>query len=434
MLRAENRLFGLAAAFVVLAAVAVMLAAPARAGVWAVPVDGTILVFVVVWLACAAVAAVVVQRALPRHDPYLSPIVFLLSGWGIALIWRLTPEFALRQTIWLAIGTAAMLLIVLLPGDLRWLRRYRYTWLFAGLALTALTLVLGVNPSGAGDRLWLGCCGLYLQPAEILKLLLVVFLASYLTDRRELLFQTRPPRLEPMPRRESLVYFLPMLVMWGFSTLILVSQHDLGMSTLFFGVFIVMLYLASGRWEYVLAGLVLLGLGAVIGYRLFDVVRLRVEAWWNPWADSSGRSFQIVQSLIALAAGGVFGAGPGQGAPTLIPVAHSDFIFAALAEEWGLAGVLAMTALLGAVVLRALRIAAGAPGAFGQLLAAGLGALLALQTLLITGGVIKLLPLTGLTVPFVSYGGSSLVSAFCLVGVLLRLSAMSDPPARPGAP
>jgi cell division protein FtsW (lipid II flippase) len=169
----------------------------------------------------------------------------------------------------------------------------------------------------------------------------------------------------------------------------------------------------------------------VLGYQLFDVVRLRVQAWWNPWADPSGRSYQIVQSLIAMSAGGLFGAGPGLGAPTLIPVAHSDFIFAALAEEWGLLGVLAMTALLAAVVLRALRIAAGAPGAFGQLLAGGLGILLGLQTLLIMGGVVKLLPLTGLTVPFVSYGGSSLVSAFCLIGVLLRLSAMRDQPARP---
>jgi len=433
MQREENQLFSLSAAFVLLAAVAVMLAAPARAGVWAVPMDFSILGFVAVWLACAAAGAMVVQRALPRHDLYLLPIVYLLSGWGIALIWRLAPQFAVRQTIWLAIGTAAMLGIVLLPGDLRWLRRYRYTWLFTGLALTALTLILGVNPSGSGDRLWLGCRGLYVQPAEILKLLLVVFLASYLTDRREMLFQTRPPRVDPMPRGESLIYFLPMLVMWGFSTLILVSQRDLGMSTLFFGVFIVMLYLASGRWEYVLAGLLLLVLAAVIGYHLFDVVRIRVQGWWNPWADPTGRSFQIVQSLIAQAAGGVFGAGPGQGAPTLIPVAHSDFIFAALAEEWGLLGVLAMTALLGAVVLRAMRIAAGAPSAFGQLLAGGLGALLALQTLLITGGVIKLLPLTGLTLPFVSYGGSSLVSAFCLVGVLLRLSAMSDQPARPEA-
>jgi cell division protein FtsW (lipid II flippase) len=434
MLREENQLFGLAAAFVLLGAVALMLAAPARAGAWSAGLDSSPLLFVAAWLVCAAAATFVVQRRLPSHDLYLLPLVFLLSGWGIVLIWRLAPQFALRQTIWLAIGTAAMLGIVLLPGDLRWLRRYRYTWLFAGLALTALTLILGVNPSGEGARLWLGCCGLYLQPAEILKLLLVVFLASYLTDRRELLFHTRPGAAGPLPRGESLVYFLPMLVMWGFSTLILVSQRDLGMSTLFFGVFILMLYLASGRWEYVAAGAVLLLLGALVGYALFDVVRLRVQGWWNPWADPTGRSYQIVQSLIAVAAGGLFGAGPGQGAPTLIPVAHSDFIFAALGEEWGLLGVLGMTALLGAMVLRALRIAAGAPGAFGQLLAGGLGALLGLQTLLITGGVLKLLPLTGLTVPFVSYGGSSLVSAFCVVGVLLRLSALGDQPARAGDP
>jgi cell division protein FtsW (lipid II flippase) len=426
MLREENQLFGLAAAFVLAAAVSLMLAAPARAGTWAVGADLSLLGFAGVWLACAAIGVFVVQRALPDHDPYLLPIVYLLSGWGIALIWRLTSDFAMRQTIWLVVGTAVMLVIVLMPGDLRWLRRFRYTWLVAGLALTALTLILGVNPSGAGEHLWLGCCGLYLQPAELLKLLLVVFLASYLTDRGDLLFQTRPGISIPLPRRQTLVYFLPMLVMWGFSTLILVSQRDLGMSTLFFGVFIVMLYLASGRWEYVAAGVVLVAVGALLGYFLFDVVRLRVQAWWNPWADPSGRSFQIVQSLIAVAAGGVFGAGPGQGAPTLIPVAQSDFIFAALAEEWGLLGVVAMTLLEGAVVLRALRIAAGAPSAFGQLLAGGLGALLGLQALLIMGGVVKLLPLTGVTVPFVSYGGSSLVASFCAVGVLLRLSVMNN--------
>ncbi len=426
MARAENRLFGLAGAFVLAAALAVMLAAPARAGVWSVASDPRLLGFAAAWVVCAGLAAYVVQRALPHHDPYLLPIVYLLSGWGIVLIWRLTPTFAVRQTIWLGVATAFMLVIVLLPGDLRWLRRYRYTWLVAGLALTALTLILGVNPSGTGERLWLGCCGLYLQPAEILKLLLVVFLASYLTDRREVLFQTQPGLVDPLPRRQAWVYFLPMLVMWGFSMLILVSQRDLGMSTLFFGVFILMLYLASGRWEYVAAGVSLLIVGAVLGYFLFDVVRLRVQAWWNPWADPSGRSYQIVQSLIAVAAGGLFGAGPGQGAPTLIPVAQSDFIFAALAEEWGLLGVAALTALLAAVVLRAVRIAAAAPGAFGQLLAGGLGAVLGLQALLIMGGVVKLVPLTGVTVPFVSYGGSSLVASFCAIGLLLRLSAI-DP-------
>jgi cell division protein FtsW (lipid II flippase) len=205
----------------------------------------------------------------------------------------------------------------------------------------------------------------------------------------------------------------------------LFSQRDLGMSTLFFGVFVAMLYLASGRWEYVAAGLLLLGAAAVLGFYLFDVVRLRVEAWWNPWADFSGRSYQIVQSLIALAAGGLFGQGLGLGAPGIVPVAHSDFIFAALAEEWGLLGLLAAVGLLAIVVFRALRIAADARQPFGQLLAGGLGALLGLQALLIMGGVVKLTPLTGLTLPFMSYGGSSLVSAFCLIGMLLRLSSMN---------
>jgi cell division protein FtsW len=213
-----------------------------------------------------------------------------------------------------------------------------------------------------------------------------------------------------------------MLVMWSFSTLLLVTQRDLGMSTLFFAVFVIMLYLASGRWEYVAAGALLLALGALIGFFLFDVVRLRVEAWWNPWLDPTGRSFQIVQSLIALAAGGLFGSGPGLGAPGLIPVVHSDFIFASLAEEWGLVGALAAVGLMAVLVLRGLRIAADAAGTFGQLLASGLATVLGVQAFLILGGVIKLTPLTGLTLPFMSYGGSSLVANFILVGLLLRLS------------
>jgi cell division protein FtsW (lipid II flippase) len=283
--------------------------------------------------------------------------------------------------------------------------------------------------------LWLGCCGIFLQPAEFLKLLLVVFLASYLADRREVMFETIPGRVAPAPPPpRRLVYFLPMLAMWGFSALILIMQRDLGMSTLFFTVFVTMLYLASGRVEYVAAGAVLLAGAAVMGYYLFDVVRLRVEAWWNPWLDPSGRSYQIVQSLIGFAAGGVFGRGPGVGMPGLIPVAHSDFIFAALAEEWGLAGVFSALAVLGTVVLRSLRIAAAAPGQFAQLLAGGLAAVIALQALLITGGVTRLVPLTGVTLPFVSYGGSSLLANFVAIGLLLRLSVgPGGPQPRPGS-
>jgi cell division protein FtsW (lipid II flippase) len=430
--RREVQLLGLAAAFMLAAVTALALVPAARSGEWASLSSAAPFGLLAAWVACAGAAIGLARRRLPGHDPYLLPAVYLLAGWGLVLIWRLTPPFGWRQAAWLGVGTAAMLGLVWLPGDLRWLRRYRYTWLAAGLALTGLTLLFGVNPSGAGDELWLGCCGLYLQPAEILKLLLVVFLASYLSDRREQLFETRPGGWGVPPTSpQSLQYFLPMLVMWGFSVLVLVSQRDLGMSTLFFGVFIVMLYLASGQAFYVAAGVVLLALAAVMGYFLFDVVRLRVEAWWNPWADPSGRSFQIVQSLIAVAAGGVIGRGPGLGAPTLIPVAHSDFIFAALAEEWGLVGVLAAVALLAVVVFRGLHVAAQAPSRFGQLLAGGLAALLGLQALLIMGGVIKLTPLTGVTLPFLSYGGSSLVSAFCLVGLLLRLSSGPGHDARP---
>ncbi len=430
--RRETALALLAAAFVLSALTAVSLGPYARANSWAAAPGSGIWqagVLALVWLACLIGAALGLRRLVPQHDPYLLPAAYLLAGWGLAIIWRLAPDFALRQAVWLVVGTALLVGVAALPGDLRWLRRYRYLWLLGGLALTLFTLLFGVNPSGYGERLWLGLAGLiYLQPAEILKVLLVVFLAAYLADRREVLFQLEPASA----RRLSLAwrafpYFFPLLLMWGFSMVILVSQRDLGMGTLFFAVFLVMLYLASGQMRYVVLGVVLLLLGAAIGYYLFDVVRLRVEAWWNPWQDSSGRSFQIVQSLIALAAGGLAGQGPGLGAPTLIPVAHSDFIFAALGEEWGLAGMAGVTGLMLVIIFRGLRHAMVAQGMFRQLLAGGLAALLGLQALMIMGGVVKLVPLTGLTLPFVSYGGSSLVASFVILGLLLRLSA--PPPA-----
>jgi len=454
--RRESFLLALAALFLCLAALALTLAPSARANVWLSPFDisnssreAVIWVFFFTWLACASIASFATRRLLPTHDPYLLPVVYLLTGWGIALIWRLAPNFGLRQTAWLVVATAALIGIVWLPGDLRWLRRYRYSWLLGGLALTALTLIFGVNPSGFGERLWLGCCGFYLQPAEILKLLLVVFLAAYLADKREQLFQ--PPIVNrqssdatsnfQLPARRasnlqspftlqpsSLSYFLPLLLMWGFSIVLLVSQRDLGMSTLFFAAFLIMLYLASSQTRYVIAGLALLLLAGVVGYALFDVVRIRVEAWWNPFADPTGHSYQIVQSLIAIASGGILGRGPGQGAPTLIPVAHSDFIFAALAEEWGLAGLLASTGLLALVVFRGLRIALQTRPAFEQLLAGGLTALIGVQALVIMGGVLKLVPLTGLTLPFMSYGGSSLLTHFIMIGLLLKLSSSSQHP------
>lgn len=371
-----------------------------------------------VWALAAAVGQAALARRLPKHDPILFPLVLFLSGWGLVLIWRLAPAFGLRQTAWLVVGIAAMLAVVYAPGDLRWLRRYRYLWLVGALGLTALTLLFGVNPSGGGAALWLGGGGVYFQPSEALKLLFVVFVAAYLADQRD------APAMAASPLRRRLTFLAPLLVVWAFSLILLVSQRDLGTGSLVFATFVAMLYLATGLKRYVLTGGVLLALGAAATYFLFrfDVVRLRIDAWIDPFADPSGRSFQIVQSLISVANGGLFGQGLGIGAPTVIPVVHSDFVFAAIVEEWGLIGGLAAITLVATFVLRGLRIASLARGTFRRLLAGGLSALVGVQALLIIGGVIKVLPLTGVTLPFLSYGGSSLLAHFIIVGLLLKLS------------
>ena len=446
----ERLLLSFAALFVLLATLALTVAPAVRLSrwPWQAPLFTVHWSLAVVWLVCAVVSHLLVNRLLPRRDPLLLPVALLLSGWGLALVWRLAPAFGLRQTLWLPVGLAGMFAVIGAPGDLRWLRRYKYTWLGAALLLTALTLVFGVNPAGAGPRLWLGCCGLYFQPSEALKLLLVVYLAAYLADKRELIVGPSPeavsvqssvvtgnapltpdpksliPRLQRAIRNSpfAIPYLAPLLLMWSFALVLLISQRDLGAGSLVFAVCLAMLYLASGQQRYLLAGLVLLLLGGAAAYLLYDVVRLRVEAWVNPWLDPGGRSFQIVQSLIALGAGGLLGRGPGLGAPTVIPVVHSDFVFAAITEEWGLLGALAALALTFLVVLRGLRAAALARGSFHSLLAAGLAALFGAQSFLIVGGVVKLIPLTGLTLPFLSYGGSSLLANFVLVGLLLRLS------------
>jgi cell division protein FtsW len=213
-----------------------------------------------------------------------------------------------------------------------------------------------------------------------------------------------------------------MLLMWGFSMLLLIWQRDLGAALLFFGVFLAMLYVATGQGRYILTGLVLLVVATIIGYRLFDHVALRVEAWWNPWEDASGRSFQIVQSLLAFASGGVLGQGLGQGLATAIPVVHTDFVFAAISEEYGLMGALAVIACFMVLVGRAFHVALSARRAFDQLLAAGIGAILGLQSLVIMAGTLKLMPLTGVTLPFVSYGGSSLLTSMIMLGLLIHIS------------
>lgn len=384
---------------------------------------------VVVWMGVAVAGQFVLTRRLPHHDPILFPSIMLLSGWGVALVWRLAPAFGLRQTVWLIVAALGMIAVVVAPGDLRWLRRYRYLWLVSALGLTALTFVIGINPSGGGPELWLGLGGIFFQPSEALKLLFVVYLAAYLAERLPSPGGSPAGVLREGVRgegdnsaRRELNLLAPLLLMWALSLVLLVSQRDLGTGSLIFAVFVVLLYLATGQKRHVVIGGALLIVGATISYFLFDVVRLRVEAWIDPFADPSGRSFQIVQSLIAVANGGLFGRGFGVGAPTVIPVVHSDFVFAAIVEEWGLLGGVAAIALILLLVSRGLRLALISQGNFRRLLAGGLAALLGLQSILIVGGVIKVLPLTGVTLPFLSYGGSSLLINFIIAGLLLKLS------------
>jgi cell division protein FtsW (lipid II flippase) len=375
-----------------------------------------------VWAVCALAGHAALNRRIPHRDPLLFPITMFLTGWGLNLIARLVPSYAPRQTLWMVVGLAALLTVTALPGDLRWLRRYRYTWLIGGLVLLVLTILLGANPSGYGPRLWLwlGLGRVYYQPSELLKILLVAFLASYFADHRRYM-QGDTVRLG-MWRVPSPAFLGPVLLMWGVCVVVLVWQRDLGTATLFFVVFMVMLYLASGQAALLAGGAGLLLAAAAVAYRLFDVVALRVDIWRNPWPTADSDAYQVVQSLMAVAAGGVLGQGIGQGQPTIIPVVHSDFVFAAVGEEWGALGLIVVLASLAALVVRGMRLAVQTRQPFRALLAAGLSVTIGMQSFLIMGGVLKLVPLTGVTLPFLSYGGSSLLTNFVIAGLLLVLS------------
>lgn len=380
-----------------------------------------------VWSLCAVAGTLTLQRTLPQRDPLLFPLVMFLSGWGIVLIDRLAPFFADRQTIWLALSTGALLVSATVPQLLRWLRQYRYLLLMLGLSLLVSTILLGRNPSGlaGAPELWLGIGQVFFQPSEALKVILVAFLASYLAEQYPALrAENRLRGLENGRAWLSPRILGPILLMWSLCVVVLVWQRDLGTAALFFIVFLLLLYVASGQLFILLGGGALILLAGFAAYHLFSVVELRVDIWLNPWLEADGRAYQIVQSLMAFSAGSIFGEGIGQGAPTYIPVVHSDFIFAAIAEEYGLLGVLTVIAAVLIIVMRGLRLAVlHQERPFYALMALGLSLLIGVQSLLIMGGVLKLVPLTGVTLPFMSYGGSSLLASFVIAGLLLRLSA-----------
>jgi cell division protein FtsW (lipid II flippase) len=366
---------------------------------------------------------VILHRRPIKADPYLVPIILFLSAFGLVLVHRLEPSFLNRQLAWFLLASSLLLAILIIPKDLSFLHRYKYLWLLLGLILLGLTLFTGVNPEGGGPRLWLQMGVIYLQPSEPLRLLLLIFLAGYFTDRMLLANLSFKIGRFHFPHPS---YLGPLLLMWGFSIALLIWQKDLGAATLFLGTFVIMLYIATADAAYIFLGGIQLLLAGAIGYKLFDHVVLRIDAWLNPWADASGRSFQIVQSLIALASGGIFGQGLSQGLPTAIPVVHTDFVFAAIAEEFGLAGSLGIVIVFAILVSRAFTISSRTTTMFRRLLAAGAGTILGLQTLVIMAGTLKLIPLTGITLPFVSYGGSSLVTSYLIVAILLKISTLEN--------
>jgi peptidoglycan glycosyltransferase len=371
-----------------------------------------------------------------RGDELLLPAVAGMGALGVIMLNRLPQDLAGNaalnlgmvgtQLVWFGVGLGAMVLIAIGLRDDGLLRHYKYSWgLFAALLLV-ITFLFGTEINQA--RLWIVVGPFGFQPSEAIKVMLVVFLAGYLAENRAVLagasLRLGPLTLPPLP------YLAPMLIVFAAVMLVVVVSRDLGTALMFFGIFLTMLFVATGRRAYVLFGIILFVLGATVAYLLFPHVQVRIDAWLDPWADPSGSGYQAIQALYAFARGGLVGEGLGQGLPTIngvlpIPAVHTDMIFAAIGEELGLVGGVALLGLVAVVMARGLRIAILARDDFSTMLAAGLTAGLVLQSLIIIGGNLKVVPLTGITLPFVSYGGSSLLASFVVVGLLLSISHRS---------
>jgi cell division protein FtsW (lipid II flippase) len=387
-------------------------------------------------------AHVVVRLVAPYADPLILPCVALLNGLGLVMIRRLDFEAAERaaqaaravpradaplQLVWTLVGVLVFAGVLVAVRDHTRLARYTYTAAAAGLVLLLLPALPVIGREINGARIWISVGPMTFQPSEAAKLLLIVFFAGYFVAKRDALSLAgrRVVGLD-LPRARDLG---PVLLAWGASLAVLVRGRDLGTSLLFFGIFIVMLYIATERTSWLLIGLSLFAGGAYVAYHLFGHVRVRVRTWLDPFADAQDTGFQLVQSLFGFGTGGVTGTGLGQGSPGTVPFAKTDFIMAAIGEELGLAGVMAVLLLYGLVVQRGMRTALSCRDSFGKLLAAGLAFSLGLQVFVIVGGVTGLIPLTGVTLPWLSYGGSSIVANWALAALLMRIS---DAARRPG--
>jgi peptidoglycan glycosyltransferase len=369
------------------------------------------------------VAHVAVRRLAPQADGMLLPLASLLNGLGYVFVVRLDEArarprgLAGLQSVWMILGVAAFVATLVFVKDVRRLERYRYTAGFAGLGLLLLPLVPGLGRTINGSRIWVSLGPVNFQPGEFAKLALAIFFAGYLVEKRELLAINRAVGPFSLPDPKHLG---PILVAWGVALVVMILERDLGSSLLFFTLFLVVIWVATERVSYLAVGVALFAGGAVFAFNAFNHVQERVDVWFDPWGKDQG--YQVVQAAFAMADGGVSGTGLALGSPTKIPVVESDMIFAAIGEELGLLGATAV--LIGFLLMigAGLRIAQQAARGFERLLAVGLTTLLGFQAFIIMAGVVRLLPLTGVTLPFISYGGSSLLANYVLLALLLRIS------------
>jgi cell division protein FtsW (lipid II flippase) len=363
------------------------------------------------------VAHMIARVTVPNADPYLLPMAGLLTGIGLTEIYRLDESDAFKQGLWIVIGLAAFAAtLTLLRGDFRRLESYKYLFGLSAIAVLLLPAVPLVGKTVNGARLWVHVGPLHFQPGELAKIFLIVFLAAYLREKREVLAQFRLKDLGPL------------FLIWGCAMLVLVGTNDLGGGLLYFGIFLAMLYVATAQIWFVLAGGVLFVGGAAALYNVIPRVQDRVQIWLDPWEDPYGKGYQTIQSLYSIANGAFGGTGLGQGTFTnaegtqLFPYVNTDFIYSALAQELGLVGICGFLLVYMLFAARGFRIALLAQDGFSKLLAVGLTFAFTLQAFIIIGGIVRLIPLTGITLPFVSYGGSSIVANFVLLAGLLLVS------------
>lgn len=379
-----------------------------------------ILPFLAVLLLVLVSAHIAVRLLAPGADSTLLPVAALLNGLGYVMIARLSERLAGLQTTWTFVGVIAFTTTLIVVRRVNDLARFKWSFFVVGAGLLLLPMVPGLGFSSGGARIWVNIGPVNFQPGEFAKIALALFFAAYLAESRELIKNGtwRVGRfLLPEPRD-----LLPLLGAWGFSVVLMVGQKDLGSSLLFFTLFIVMVWIATEKAAFMTIGLGLFALSATTAYFVFDHVQTRVSIWLDPWQSYRGRGYQIAQSMFALGSGGVGGTGLGLGDPTRIPEAKNDFIFAAIGEELGLFGATALLIAFLLIIGAGLRTAMRAKRDFAKLLAIGLTTIVGMQAFIIIGGVIRVVPLTGITLPFVSYGGSSLVANYVLLALLLRIS------------